>query len=119
MKGRGQPELFAPVEKCGFGKKRKKKSYAKFLLETMPPYLAEHYQKKIDKFLEWWHKEGVEIIPDFEDPKREAKRDVPSWRRICKVLLKNDYWCKGLSFAQTKKELEKQVEMITRYNKEL
>lgn len=94
-------------------------SYAKFLLETMPPYLAEHYQKKIDKFLEWWHKEGVEIIPDFEDPKREAKRDVPSWRRICKVLLKNDYWCKGLSFAQTKKELEKQVEMITRYNKEL
>ena len=94
-------------------------SYARFLLETMPPYLAEHYQKKIDRFLEWWHKEGVEIIPDYADPKREAKRDTPSWRRICKVLLKNDYWCKGLSFSQTKKELEKQVEMITRYNKEL
>lgn len=33
--------------------------------------------------------------------------------------LKNDYWCKGLSFAQTKRELQKQVEMITRYNNEL
>ena len=94
-------------------------SYAKFLLSTMPPYLAEHYSGKIKKFLEWWEKEGVSIIPDFADPKDESKKKVPSWRRICKVLLKNDYWCKGLSFAQTKRELEKQVEMITRYSEEL
>lgn len=94
-------------------------SYAKFLLDTMPPYLAEHYRKKIDKFLSWWEKEGVSSIPDYADIKEEARRKVPSWRRICKVLLKNDYWCKGLSFSQTKKELEKQVEMITRYNEEL
>lgn len=94
-------------------------SYAKFLLDTMPPYLAEHYKEKISKFLAWWEKDGVKEIPDFADPKKEAAKKIPSWRRICKVLLKNDYWCKGLSFAQTKKELQKQVEMITRYNKEL
>ncbi len=94
-------------------------SYAKFLLSTMPPYLAEHYQIKIDKFLAWWENEGVKIIPDYGDPKKEASKKVPSWRRICKVLLKNDYWCKGLSFAQTKREMEKQIEMITRYNEEL
>ena len=94
-------------------------SYAKFLLQTMPPYLAEHYQQKIDRFLAWWEKEGVSSIPDYADIKDEARRKVPSWRRICKVLLKNDYWCKGLSFSQTKKELEKQVAMITRYNEEL
>lgn len=94
-------------------------SYAKFLLNTMPPYLAEHYQQKIDKFLSWWEKEGWNSIPDTADIQLESKRKVPSWRRICKVLLKNDYWCKGLSFAQTKKELEKQIEMITRYNEEL
>lgn len=94
-------------------------SYAKFLLDTMPSVWREHYQRKIDRFLEWWEKEGVSTIPDFDDPKKEAARKVPSWRRICKVLLKNDYWCKGLSFSQTKKELEKQVEMITRYNREL
>jgi predicted phosphoadenosine phosphosulfate sulfurtransferase len=94
-------------------------SYAKFLLQTMPPYLAEHYQQKIDRFLSWWEKEGVSSIPDYADIKDEARKKVPSWRRICKVLLKNDYWCKGLSFSQTKKELEKQVAMITRYNEEL
>ena len=94
-------------------------SYAKFLLRTMPPYLAEHYQTKINKFLSWWEKEGIKDIPDFADMKLEAARKVPSWRRICKVLLKNDYWCKGLSFTQTKRELEKQVEMITRYSEEL
>ncbi len=94
-------------------------SYAKFLLDTMPSYLAEHYRQKIDKFLQWWEKEGLTSIPDHADIKDEAKKKVPSWRRICKVLLKNDYWCKGLSFSQTKKELEKQVAMITRYNEEL
>ena len=94
-------------------------SYAKFLLATMPPYLAEHYQKKIDRFLSWWEREGVTVIPDYADIKDEARKKVPSWRRICKVLLKNDYWCKGLSFSQTKKELEKQVAMITRYQEEL
>lgn len=94
-------------------------SYAKFLLDTMPPYLAEHYREKIKKFLEWWEKEGIQTIPDSADDKLESKRKIPSWRRICKVLLKGDYWCKGLSFSQTKRELEKQVAMITRYNKEL
>ena len=85
----------------------------------MPPYLAEHYRAKIDKFIAWWEKEGVAVIPDSADPKLEAARKVPSWRRVCKVLLKNDYWCKGLSFSQTKREMEKQVEMITKYNIEL
>ena len=94
-------------------------SYAKFLLSTMPPYLAEHYTIKIKKFLSWWEKEGIAQIPDFADMKQESAKKIPSWRRICKVLLKNDYWCKGLSFAQTKRELEKQIEMITRYGKEL
>lgn len=94
-------------------------SYARFLLSTMPPYLAEHYKEKIDKFLKWWEENGVATIPDTADPAMEAKRKTPSWRRICKVLLKNDYWCKGLSFSQTKRELEKQVNMVTRYRSEL
>ena len=94
-------------------------SYAKFLLDNMPPYLAEHYREKIDKFLKWWEKEGVASIPDYADLKEEARKKVPSWRRICKVLLKNDYWCKGLSFSQTKREMKRQAEMITRYNIEL
>ncbi len=91
-------------------------TYAKFLLDTMPPYLAEHYKKKIDKFWQYWKADGFESLPDTADPKLEAAKKAPSWRRICKVLLKNDYWCKGLSFSQTKREMEKQLEIITKYN---
>jgi len=90
-------------------------SYAKFLLDTMPPYLRDHYQVKIDKFISWWLKEGVKEMPDYDDPKLEASRKVPSWRRVCKVLLKNYYWCKGLSFSQTKNEMERQINMVNKY----
>ena len=76
-------------------------------------------QSEINKFLEWWKEKGEKIIPDTADKKDEAAKKKPSWRRICKVLIKNDWWCKGLSFSQTKKELEKQVELINRLNEEL
>lgn len=91
-------------------------SYAKYLLDTMPPYLREHYQSKIDKFMAYWQKHGFDNIPDVSDAKIEAAKKIPSWRRIVKVLLKNDYWCKGLSFSATKKEMEKQFELITKYS---
>jgi predicted phosphoadenosine phosphosulfate sulfurtransferase len=90
------------------------KSYAKFLLDTMPPHHARHYRKKIFKFLNWWRKHaretGYASIPDCADPKLEAKRAAPSWRRICKVLLRNDYWCTALSFSPTRREHERQLE---------
>ena len=84
-------------------------SFAEFLLNAMPEKTAEHYRDKIAVFIQWWRaKGGIYDIPDEVDPKLEAssagKERQPSWRRICKVLLKNDYWCKGLSFTQTKSE---------------
>jgi predicted phosphoadenosine phosphosulfate sulfurtransferase len=89
------------------------KSYTRFLLDTMPPYLKDHYLKKIDKFLEYWKAHGFENdIPETADPQLESQRKAPSWRRICKVLLRNDYWCKGLSFSQTKGEMEKQLNIF-------
>ena len=98
------------------------KRYAKFLLATMPPYLAEHYRRKIAKFLKVWRKDiragkypGITKIYDFTDPKQEAARKAPSWRRVCKVMLKNDYWCKGLSFSQTTREMDRQLALITKY----
>lgn len=79
------------------------KSFAQLLLESMPPKTKEHYDNKITVFLKWWEDRGYAYgIPDEADPKAEASRDAPSWRRICKALLRNDYWCKGLSFTQTK-----------------
>jgi len=91
------------------------KSYTKFLLSTMPPYLRDHYNAKIRKFLDYWKKYGyLQDIPQTADPRLEAARKAPSWRRICKVLLKNDYWCKGLSFSQTKGEMSRQLNILLR-----
>lgn len=96
------------------------KTYAKYLLSTMPPHLEAHYRKKIHRFLTYWRKHGKEqgfpVVPDKADAKLEAARKAPSWRRICKVLLKNDYWCKGLSFSQTKREIERQLDVISRWS---
>ncbi|RTZ17895.1 DUF3440 domain-containing protein [Vibrio aquaticus] len=79
------------------------RQYSKLLLKTMPPELELHYRQRIFKFLQWWRKNGpprgVHRIPDFADSKLETKKKVPSWRRICRVLIKNDYWCRGLSFG--------------------
>jgi predicted phosphoadenosine phosphosulfate sulfurtransferase len=95
------------------------RSYAHFLLDTMPPHVAEHYRGKIAKFIRWWRKEGkaagFDKFPDAADPRLEAARKAPSWRRIVKVLLKNDYWCKGLSFTQTKRDMERQLAILTKY----
>lgn len=43
-----------------------------------------------------------EGIPDEADYNLEVKKKAPSWRRVCKSLLRNDYWCKGLGFTQHK-----------------
>lgn len=80
-------------------------SFAKLLLASMPDKTREHYENKIAVFLKWYQDRGYPNgIPDYADPKDEASKKVPSWRRICKALLRNDYWCKGLSFSQTKSD---------------
>jgi predicted phosphoadenosine phosphosulfate sulfurtransferase len=83
-------------------------SFAKLLLGSMPEKTAEHYRNKILVFLKWWADRGYpDGIPDEMPTRLESGVDGtrrPSWRRICKVLLRNDYWCKGLSFTQTKSD---------------
>jgi len=37
----------------------------------------------------------------------EDKHWAPSYRRLCKVLLRNDHWCKGLGMTQPKSEAYK------------
>jgi predicted phosphoadenosine phosphosulfate sulfurtransferase len=76
------------------------KSYAEFLLASMPDHERTHYSNKIAVFLNWYKHRGYpDGIPDEADPKKEAERTAPSWRRICKTILKNDRLCKGLGFT--------------------
>ncbi|EBA1561086.1 DUF3440 domain-containing protein [Salmonella enterica subsp. enterica serovar Poona] len=78
------------------------RSYAMLLLNSMPEKTAEHYRTKIAIYLQWYKERGFQNdIPDEQDNDLGGK-DIPSWRRICKTLLKNDYWCRTLSFSPTK-----------------
>lgn len=77
------------------------RSFAEMLLETMPDKTREHFRAKIEVHRKWWMDRGYEAgIPDQADGVLETKRKVPSWRRIAKALLRNDYWCKSLGFSQ-------------------
>jgi predicted phosphoadenosine phosphosulfate sulfurtransferase len=76
-------------------------SFAMLLLESQPPATKEHYRNKIAVFLKWYRDRGYPAgIPD-DGP---VEKKEPNWKRICKAILRNDYWCKGLSFTQTKSE---------------
>lgn len=76
-------------------------SFSLFLLGTMPMRTAEHYRDKIAVYLKWYADHGVPVLPDVAEGDTGAK-DVGSWRRICRSLLKNDYWMMKLGFQPNK-----------------
>ena len=90
-----------------------------FLLDSMPEKTAEHYRNKIAIYLHWYQTRGFpDDIPD-EQEKDLGYRDIPSWRRICKTLLKNDFWCRMLSFSPTQpKHYERYCRLVSNKRKE-
>lgn len=78
--------------------------YAKVLLKSLPVKSAEHYTKRIKRFIGGWTKRGYSQIPDEADHNVENLHFAPSWRRVVKTILRNDYWCKGLGFSQPKSD---------------
>ena len=89
-------------------------SFCKLLLSSLPPPTREHYLVKFKVFLGGWRKRGYQDgIPDEAPRVLENKHWAPSWRRLCKVLLRNDWWCKGLGMQQPKsKAYERYTEMV-------
>lgn len=80
------------------------RSFTNLLLQTMPKKTREHYMIRFKKFIFGWKNRGYSPIPEEVPPELEAKCWAPSWRRMCRVLLRNDWWCKGLGQAQPKSE---------------
>lgn len=83
--------------------------YTIFLLESIGTEnydLMIHYARKIEGFIDWY--EGKQNMPmkDFAPKHMEAKKKVGSWRRCAKMILKNDYYGRSLSFSQTKRDDE-------------
>lgn len=79
------------------------KSFANLLLSTMPAVTRDHYLDRFRSWMKGWRARGyVDGIPDEAPRSLEKKYWAPSWRRVCKVLLRNDWWCKGLGLTQPK-----------------
>lgn len=75
-------------------------SFAMMLLGSMPTKTAEHYKDKIAVWMRWYADHNYELADEL--PGDTGSKDMGSWRRVCKMLLKNDYWAKTLSFSPTK-----------------
>lgn len=94
-------------------------SFAELLLNSMPPNMEEHYRNKILLHVKWWQERGFpEGVPDEAPYELEAARKSPSWRRVCKSLLRNDYWGKGLGFSQHKSDAYKKYLDLMRRRRE-
>jgi predicted phosphoadenosine phosphosulfate sulfurtransferase len=79
------------------------RSFCNLLLATMPEVTRVHYTERFTKWLLGWRERGYRNgIPDYAPRELEKKYWAPSWRRLCKVLLRNDWWCKGLGLTQPK-----------------
>lgn len=97
-------------------------SFCNLLLKTMPKKTSDHYKERFKKFIYSWKNRGYKMIPDEAPLDLENKCWVPSWRRMCKVILRNDYWCKGLGQTQPKSEAYikfKEIKKKRRLEKEL
>jgi len=78
---------------------------------------------KILSYVAKWETQGYpDGIPDEADPKLEVLGKVPSWRWICRSIMRNDVVLKDLGFARPKCEaynLIKRAEIAARnVNKE-
>lgn len=52
----------------------------------------------------------LDKLPDHTDDIKSTK-DIPSWKRMCYCILKNDHTCRFMGFSLTRKEQER-IDMI-------
>jgi len=93
--------------------------YTNFLLKSLPKPMQENYRERFKKFIAGWKKRGYDQIPDAAPHDLEVKQWAPSWRRMARCILRNDYYCKGLGQTQPKSEAYgkfKAIQQVRRHN---
>lgn len=123
------------------------KQYMEFLLDTLPIDTKEKYLEKLETSINFWKTKGGvlsdEIISEldslsikyelgthnYKSDKKAVKLDylddldikdfksIPTYKRMCICILKNDHMCKYMGFSQTKQEMKKRKEAIQKYEK--
>ena len=91
--------------------------FTNFLLSTLPEKTRDNYLGRFKKFIVGWKKRGYEFIPDIVPHNLEVKCWAPSWRRMARAILRNDYYCKGLGQTQPKSEAYQKFKSIQLKNR--
>lgn len=86
--------------------------YTNFLMKTLPIKMQQNYRERFVKFIGGWKRRGYVRIPDEAPHDLEVKQWAPSWRRMCRCILRNDYYCKGLGQTQPKSEAYEKFKAI-------
>ena len=60
-------------------------------------------------------KEVIRFDDYLDDTTVDDFRRIPTYKRMCICIMKNDHTCKYMGFAQTKKELDKRKAAISKY----
>ena len=87
-------------------------SYTNYLLKSLPKKMQDHYKERFEKFIVGWKKRGYNKIPDKAPHDLEVKCWAPSWKRMARCILRNDYYCKGLGQTQPKSEAYEKYKSI-------
>ena len=121
------------------------KEYMEFLLDTLPEHTKQNYLSKLETSIKFWKEKGgvlsEETIKELDEleikyeigkhnyktEKQAIKLDylddieisdfkaIPTYKRMCICILKNDHTCKYMGFSQTKIEAEKRKEAVKKY----
>jgi len=92
-------------------------SYTNFLVKSLPKITQENYKERFEKFIAGWLQRGYKFIPDKAPHSLEVKCWAPSWRRMARCILRNDYYCKGLGQTQPKSEAYEKYKSIKQKRK--
>ena len=88
----------------------------------MPPKTRKNYIERFKIFIAGRKKRWYNTIPDEAPHELEVASWVPSWKRMCKSILRNDYYCKWLWQTQPKSEAyikRKQIKEKRKIEKEI
>lgn len=79
------------------------------------------FKARIEKYIQDWEERCYpDGIPDTADPRLEQLNKVPSYRKLCHAILKNDFTLSSLGMTKPKPPIYhhlKRAELATRHGK--
>lgn len=123
------------------------KEYMEFLLDTLPEETKQNYLSKLKTSIKFWREKGGVLSDDvikeldelnikyefgqhnYKTEKKSVKleylddliisdfKSIPTFKRMCICILKNDHLCKYMGFSATKQEIKKRKDAIEKYDK--